>query len=95
MKTYLCIQESDASDQKNGEGVDPLFLESGQYQAFLPQIGDLITVNTAPRKVKGDINRCNWTTKGVYKVIARNYLVYSQEGSDDEMTCELSVEKFA
>jgi len=85
MKTYLCIEENPDMD-------DPLFLESGPYTSFIPQIGDLITVNTAPAALRPHCNP-DWTERGAYKVISRRYEVYHQEGTDIEMTCELRVEK--
>ena len=84
MKTYLCIEE-------NPKLEDPLFLESGPYQSFLPQIGDIITVHTASRGPKA--RPPGWETRGDYKVISRRFDVYGMEGDDDEMTCELRVEK--
>jgi len=89
MKTYLLIQDTD-----DIPGADPLYLESGPYQSFLPQIGDIITVNTAPRAPKG-AGGGDWTVKGEYEVISRKYDVYSMEGTDDEMTCELTVVKLS
>lgn len=83
MKTYLLIEEDPALDE-------PLYLESGPYQSYLPQIGDHITVNVASRGPKA--RPPGWETKGTYRVVGRKFEVYDQEGTDLEMTCELRVE---
>jgi hypothetical protein len=85
MKTYLLIEELQEDDE------EILYLESGPYQSFLPQIGDIITVNNAPEKRLG--HGPVWEVKGQYKVIARSYDVYSYAGTDHEMTCSLTVVK--
>jgi len=87
MKTYLCIADE---DQK---GSDPLFLETGMYQSFLPQIGDRITVHVSS---SGPAARPpGWETKGEYEVISRRYEVYNKELEDLEMNCELTVRKMS
>jgi len=85
MKTYLLIEEIQEDDE------EILYLESGPYQSFLPQVGDIITAHVSSREPAA--RPPGWETKGEYKVITRKYDVYSMEGDDDEMTCTLTVVK--
>jgi hypothetical protein len=83
MKTYLLIEELQEEDE------EILYLESGPYQSFLPQIGDIITYNKAPAQKSGYGPK--WEEKGEYKVIGRSYDVHDMEGTVLEMTCTLRV----